>query len=94
VALVAIPALAVGRALFGAQFAREMWIDPTTSTTGSPRSLLSCSMPSVRVRTGQPRRARPGPGDHPVTGALSMNAIIGDVTNRNRPGSGSVPIVA
>jgi hypothetical protein len=31
-------------------------LNPTTSTTGSPRSLLSCSMPSVRVRTGQPRR--------------------------------------
>jgi len=29
-----------------------------------------------------------------VTGAVSMNAIIGDVTNRNRPGSGFVPIVA
>ena len=28
VALVAIPALAVGRALFGAQFARELWIEP------------------------------------------------------------------
>jgi hypothetical protein len=29
---------------------------------------------------------------HP--GAMSMNAVIGDVTNRNRPGSGFVPIVA
>jgi hypothetical protein len=29
-----------------------------------------------------------------VTGAVSMNAIIGDVTSRNRPGSGFVPIVA
>jgi hypothetical protein len=27
-------------------------------------------------------------------GAMSMNAVIGDVTNRNRPGSGFVPIVA
>jgi hypothetical protein len=28
-----------------------------------------------------------------MTGAESMNAIIGDVTTRNRPGSGFVPIV-
>jgi len=25
---------------------------------------------------------------------MSMNAVIGDVTNRNRPGSGFVPIEA
>jgi hypothetical protein len=30
--------------------------------------------------------------EHP--GAMSMNAVIGDVTNRNRPGSCFVPIVA
>jgi hypothetical protein len=27
-------------------------------------------------------------------GAMSMNAAISDFTNRNRPGSGFVPIVA
>ena len=33
------------------------------------------------------------PLDTPAV-AMSMNAVIGDVTNRNRPGSGFVPIGA
>ena len=33
------------------------------------------------------------PLDTPAV-TMSMNAVIGDVTNRNRPGSGFVPIGA
>ena len=31
---------------------------------------------------------------HTPAGTMSMNAVIGDVTHRNRPGSGFVPIGA
>jgi hypothetical protein len=61
VALVAIHALVVRHALFRAQFARELWIEPDASTTGSPWWLLGCSVLSIRC-AGSPETR-----EHPVT---------------------------
>jgi hypothetical protein len=94
VALVAVPALAVGRALFGTQFAREVWIEPND---------LDDRLATVATQLFD--ALRPGADGPPQTREARARGAPGDrrgVDERgnwrrhqpNRPGSGSVPIVA
>lgn len=63
VALVAMHALAVGHALFRAQFARELWIEPDDLDDRLATVATRLFGDLRRARTGRPRRPRHGPGE-------------------------------